>query len=996
MRCRACGAAVAETARFCHECGTRLRSAEGALPTVETDGNGASRAARSPEDVGHGPSAEVAASGRQGDRRIVTALFADLVDYVRLVAEHDAEDVRLRVEAALRAMVDAIERFDGTPEKFIGDAVFAVFGWPVAHDDDALRATHCALAIRDGVGRLEDPAGEALQVRIGLATGEVVAAPRGVPGALDWSLTGPAVTTAARIQGEAAPGEILLDDATRHAARKTLAVDDLGERVLRGQRRPVRLARLLGEAGFQPWQPPVGRFVGRALERRLLSSLVEALGERGEGAVAIVEGEPGIGKSRLLSDLEVDARRLGLAWSWVDNVSYGGGDPYRFGRSLAQAVADEHGMDSGSFVRQLLLSGGVDERDARRWTGAIAAIARDAAFSGWEAEAALVSPDPAEVAAGVRSLARGYLERLLDLDGPRVIVVDDLHWLDPSSAGIFEELVDVGLRRSLLVLIGGRPTGPVHPCLLRPEVRHLTLDGLDEPQTAELAEALAGAPVASADARRLHLRTGGNPLFIGETVRASVDEGAITEDGRLAIGGSDGADVPLTLRALLGSRIDALAPDARTVLRVGAVIGMTFREAVLEDVLAEPVEPTVYDRLADAALIVPLDGRGGWRFCHPLIHDAAYRSLLSTDRTTLHTRIADRIEARQASPPVAAVARHRAAAGDAERAIPLLLEAAEQAGSLGASAEAAGYLEMAAGLEADSDAAAAALATRRRDARGDAGRLSSPGDSVDRRLGQAFGGGQRGVRPAVAGGDLDLQAGAAGDGAGPGGARAVDPIAQLLAEVDQDGLPRVGGRCHVERLLWREVAASGIVEIGALEGCLRDDEIRAASGRREGVARARVATDRDPCPGAVGDDAAPCGHVVAARDECQRQVADVEPVRGVVLEDAVGIREEVRSLADGGRQRVESGLPAGRQEHRDVRTRHALPRQEIAERHEVDVVIGVHVADDDRVELPRIADRHELADDALTAIDEEGRRIALDQAAPRQASPIGVGTCHSR
>ncbi|HEY8845741.1 MAG TPA: adenylate/guanylate cyclase domain-containing protein, partial [Candidatus Limnocylindrales bacterium] len=127
------------------------------------------------------------AVGEAGDRRVVTALFADLVDYVRLVAEHDAEEVRQRVDAALGAMVDAIEGFDGTREKFIGDAVFAVFGWPSAHDDDALRATHCALAIRDGLARLQDPAGDALQVRIGLATGEVVAAPRGVSGALDWA-----------------------------------------------------------------------------------------------------------------------------------------------------------------------------------------------------------------------------------------------------------------------------------------------------------------------------------------------------------------------------------------------------------------------------------------------------------------------------------------------------------------------------------------------------------------------------------------------------------------------------------------------------------------------------------------------------------------------------------------------------------------------------------------------------------------------------------------
>ena len=216
MRCRACGAVVGANARFCEQCGTRLQPSDGSGASARTTisarppttrKSGPSLASSRPKAAAPGEDGHAArdpsATGSGGDRRIVTALFADLVDYVRLVAEHDPEEVRRRVDAALVAMVDAIQGFDGTREKFIGDAVFAVFGWPVAHDDDALRATHCALAIRAGLANLEDPSGEVLQVRVGIATGEVVAAPREVPGAQDWSLTGPAVTTAARIQGVA-------------------------------------------------------------------------------------------------------------------------------------------------------------------------------------------------------------------------------------------------------------------------------------------------------------------------------------------------------------------------------------------------------------------------------------------------------------------------------------------------------------------------------------------------------------------------------------------------------------------------------------------------------------------------------------------------------------------------------------------------------------------------------------------------------------------------
>jgi class 3 adenylate cyclase len=638
-----------------------------------------------------------AAAGEAGDRRVVTALFADLVDYVRLVAEHDAEEVRRRVDAALVAMSDAIEAFDGTREKFIGDAVFAVFGWPTAHDDDALRATHCALAIREGLARLQDPAGEALQVRIGLATGEVVAAPRGVPGGLDWSLTGPAVTTAARIQGVAQPGEILLDEATRRAARKELDVEDLGEHVLRGQTRPVRIVRLLGEAGFQPWNPLRGRFVGRAAERDALRQVLAGL-RSGTGATVLVEGEAGIGKSRLLAELEADARRAGVAWTWVDNVSYGATEPYRFARALAQTVADEHGTDSGSFARQLLFTPETSPDDARRWAGGVAAIAREAAFSGWEAEADLVPPDPADIARDLRSVAIRYTSRLIEVDGPRVIVVDDLHWLDRSSDGIFEELVGLTRKLPLALLVGSRP-GKQAAALDQARLLRLLLEGLDVAETGELAQAVAGLTVDSDDVRHLHARTGGNPLFIGETVRAIVDDGAITSDGRLALGGPNGGTVPATLRALLGSRIDALSTESRAVLRVAAVIGMSFRESFVEDVLDERVDPDRYERLAEAAMIVPGDALGGWRFCHPLIHDAAYASLLASDRRALHTRVADRIESQSPDSPIGLIARHRAAAGDGPRAVPLLVRAAESAVGLGASAEAAVYLDMAVELE---------------------------------------------------------------------------------------------------------------------------------------------------------------------------------------------------------------------------------------------------------------------------------------------------------
>src|SRR4029078_6205205 len=174
-----------------------------------------------------------------GDRRVVTAVFADLVDYVRMIAEHDPEEVRARVGAALRRMGDAIERFEGTREKFIGDAVFAVFGWPVAHDDDPIRASLAARTI-GAMLREPDDGSEPLEVRIGIATGEVVAASRDDRSG-DLAVTGEEIQTSARLQSLARPGEILLDEATVRGARDRLLVDDHGSVVLRGQSSVVPL-----------------------------------------------------------------------------------------------------------------------------------------------------------------------------------------------------------------------------------------------------------------------------------------------------------------------------------------------------------------------------------------------------------------------------------------------------------------------------------------------------------------------------------------------------------------------------------------------------------------------------------------------------------------------------------------------------------------------------------------------------------------------------------
>lgn len=710
MRCPSCGSQGAAGARFCDRCGTALDT--GALPD-----RGA--ATTSPP----GAAAEGSVS-EPGDRRVVTALFADLVDYVRMVAEHDPEEVRTRVTTALATMGDAIERFEGTREKFIGDAVFAVFGWPRSHDDDAVRASLAAMAIRAGLHEIAD-GGEPLEVRIGIATGEVLTSGSGSGG--DMGLTGEAITTAARIQSLARPGEILLEGATVAASRGRLATEERGSVVLRGQSTPVTLHALRGEAGTGAWIPfraaAPGPLVGRTTELGALTSVIERCGTTGRGGIVVVVGEAGIGKSRLLAAAEADARAAGLAWTWTENVSYGRGEPYRFARLFAQTVADEHGVDSGNLTRRLIFTEDLSPEDARRYGGAIAAIARDASFTGWEAEAPYAPSDPAEVASGLTDVARLYVDRLLTLAGPRAVVIDDLHWLDPSSVTLVDLLVEATADRPLVLLAGTRPTG--YPAWVdRPDVHRIDLTGLAEPETARLATLVARAAFEADGIRSIHQRTEGNPLFIGETVRAFLEDGTLEwRDGRVAMIESGPPRVPVTLRAVLGARIDSLEPSGREALGVASIIGITFRESLVEQLLGDTLPPRTLDHLAEAAMIRRAD-EGEWRFAHALIRDAAYAGLLASRRRTLHARLADYLERRPMAAAPGQIATHRVASGDALRALPLLREAAESALALGAASEAAAFWRQAADLSATDDPAAAAVDRERA---ADALAATSPG-----------------------------------------------------------------------------------------------------------------------------------------------------------------------------------------------------------------------------------------------------------------------------
>jgi adenylate cyclase len=683
MPCPACGASTQRGARFCHRCGRRLDAPGG---------------------------------WKAGDRRVVTALFADLVGYTRLVAELDPEEVRAHVDRALGLLGQSVVKFEGTLEKFVGDAVLAVFGAPKAHDDDALRACLCAVEMQEALGRLGAEGDRPLALRVGVATGEVVAAVRDLAGISSVALTGECMTTAARLQQLAVPGEILLDEATVRAAEPRIVADLVGRQLLRGQSQPVTVHRLERVRRQAPSVSRRAALVGRDRERAKLAELIGRTAQTGRGGAALVRGEPGIGKSRLLLEMEDEARRAGFGWVWVDHPPHRAGSPYYSVRSLIEVLADELGQAAGVVARQTFGSG-MDEETARLLFGASVVMARDLGLEllpeeGWDPRFQGLA-DPSELAAGVKLAIRRFLAGLT-AERPRCFVFDDYHWMDPSSQSLLTEMIRLSSEMPYVVLTAARP--PAAPdWISRPNVEVLELAGLDEAATECLGSIVGGAELEPGSASWLYDRTAGNALFIGEIMKA------LRAGNRLALVGDrlriDRAaaqrSVPLSLRALLGARIDALGPSPRECLEVASVAGVEFGTALLRDLRGGTDVSGDLRQLAEAGIVVRCEDEPDeaqalaetrdpdcWRFKHQLWHDAAYGRLLADRRQALHAALADRLEAR--TPPVdaAELARHRIAAGDAERALPLLERAAQEAEALGAIAEAEAFRLAAAELGA--------------------------------------------------------------------------------------------------------------------------------------------------------------------------------------------------------------------------------------------------------------------------------------------------------
>ena len=500
--------------------------------------------------------------------------------------------------------------------------------------------------------------------------------------------------------------KILLDGPTVQAARGRLAVEAQGSVVLRGQSTPVQIFGLRGETGMSAWSlhrpTHLGPLVGRETEVDRLRAVLDDAAS-GRGGIAVVVGEAGVGKTRLLAAMEGEARSAGFAWTWTENVSYGRAEPYRFARLFAQAAADEHGVDSGTLTRRLLFTDDLSPDDIQRYGGAIAAIARDAVFSGWEAESDHMPSDPLEVTGTLLEVATRYIERLMTTAGPRVVVIDD-HWLDPSSIGMVELLADTTTRHPLVVLAGSR-TGPLPAWAERSGVRRVDLGACRRRDRAAGHPRRPGRP--GCGRRPAHPRADRRQPAVRQRDRARLPRGRHARmAGRTHRAGRvdrpQDADHP-SRRPRRAHRCPR--SDARLALGSPRSSASASTRRPSPWLLGtDPLSGAALDHLAASALIAPTED-GDWRFAHPLIHDAAYAGLLASRRriSTRGWRTSSRLG------PGPCRSRRWPSIGPLPATripLPLLREAAMSALALGA-AEAASFLRRAAELAEPTDPDAA-------------------------------------------------------------------------------------------------------------------------------------------------------------------------------------------------------------------------------------------------------------------------------------------------
>jgi len=557
------------------------------------------------------------------ERRLVTVLFADVTGSTALGEELDPEDVRALMGRYYEHARRVVESHGGTLEKFIGDAVMAVFGLPHAHGDDAERAVAAAFGLQKAVE--DDSVLKEMTLRIGVNTGEVVATSDKSSG--DFLVTGDAVNVAARLQQCASPGEVLVSQRTYAATQAAFLYGDARAVEVKGKRDPVTVVPVMDVRPIrQVRRPPL---VGRKRELAQLALLQSwALEEQRPQLVSMV-APAGTGKTRLLEEF---LARLDPQEGW--QVATGRCLPY--GQTLTYwplrgLLENLVGAISAEAVEAAILRGGYEPADARRLAGLVLATLGAEGAGQWEG-----TPERESIFNAWRLLVE-----TLAHTAPRIVAFEDLHWAGDSLLDLVEHIMHPRTRAPLLMVATSRPElldrRPTWGSGGRHSFTALALEPLNGAQTAQLVERL-GPELPAGIRQRIVERSGGNPFFATELVRGLTEQGVALHERA--------ETVPDTVHAAVLARLDGLAPGERAVVQAAAVAGRAFRpstlQAVLEGADGQELDAALEGLLA-RDLIVPEEG-GVFTFRHILIRDVAYGTLSRAERIRMHAAVAAWLE----------------------------------------------------------------------------------------------------------------------------------------------------------------------------------------------------------------------------------------------------------------------------------------------------------------------------------------------------------------
>jgi class 3 adenylate cyclase len=584
------------------------------------------------------PLTEVADQPVLEERKIVSVLFCDLVGFTAASEQQDPEDVRARIRPYHARLRHEIERFDGTVEKFVGDAVMAAFGAPVTHEDDAERAVRTGLRILEEIAELNQAEPHlSLQVRVGINTGEAVVALGARPEHGEGLVTGDVVNTAARIQSSAPVNGVAVGEQTYRTTRHIFEYDALQPVAVKGKAEPVALwqakairDRYGSDSVIREYKTP---FIGRELEKPLLIGIFERAAQQRSVQLVTIVGEPGVGKSRLAAELfeYIDAKPGLVRWRQGRSLPYGEGITFW---ALGEIVKWETGIlesDSADVAAGKLDATVAPEEPERQWL-----LQRLAPLVGVESA-------PAE-RQELFTAWRRYLESLAAAR-PSILVFEDLHWADEALLAFLEYLVEWSQGVPLLVLCMTRPElyerRPGWGAGLR-NAHTINLSPLSEQETGELVSYLAPSNVLGRDLERAILeRSGGNPLYAEEFVRLLADRGLV----------SDEIALPDTVQALIAARLDTLSPDRKSLLQDAAVVGKVFWTGVLAEMGdRDPSEiELALHELALKELVRPgrtstMEGEHEYAFWHLLVRDVAYSQIPRAQRARRHRAAAAWIE----------------------------------------------------------------------------------------------------------------------------------------------------------------------------------------------------------------------------------------------------------------------------------------------------------------------------------------------------------------